>query len=160
VSASSPCVHSPSLRYSSAADRCSRRWRAVNRSTPHEPDVPAPTRVYVMLYIDNEHLRTFADDGYIVLPQIVLPDLISAARRAVADRVEQDPAPEGLRGPHFYFLVDDLPRALLAPLYESAAMSLARHSSRRRRSTSRTISRSHATSRRGTIDPAGRTSTV
>jgi hypothetical protein len=30
-----------------------------------------------------------------------------------------------LRGPHFHFLVDDLPQALLAPLYTSAAMSLA-----------------------------------
>lgn len=78
-----------------------------------------------MPHIDRERLRAFAEDGYLVLSQIVPPDLIQAARRAVANHVTQDPPPAGHRGPHSYFLVDDLPRALLAPLYDSPAMSLA-----------------------------------
>jgi ectoine hydroxylase-related dioxygenase (phytanoyl-CoA dioxygenase family) len=75
--------------------------------------------------IDPEQLRAFADDGYIVLSEIVSLDLIQAARRDIAARVEHDPPPAGHRGPHFYFLVNDLPQALLAPLYQSGAMALA-----------------------------------
>ncbi len=41
--------------------------------------------------IDPEQLRAFADDGYIVLSEIVSLDLIQAARRAIAARLEQDP---------------------------------------------------------------------
>ena len=76
--------------------------------------------------IDTERLRTFATEGYVVLPQLISPELIRKARHAIAARVEQNPPPPDHRGPHFYFLVNDLPEDLLAPLYDSAALSFAR----------------------------------
>ena len=78
-----------------------------------------------MPHIDRQQLRKFAEDGYIVLPQVVSPGLVRAARSAVADRLRQDPPPAGHRGPHFYFLFHDLPDALLSPLYQSPAIDLA-----------------------------------
>ena len=81
--------------------------------------------VDVMPLINPQQLRAFAEDGYVVLPQVVSSQLIEAARRDIAARVEQEPPPAGHRGPHFYFLTDEPPSALLAPLRDSAAMSLA-----------------------------------
>src|ERR1700730_2216431 len=75
--------------------------------------------------VDHEQLRSFAEEGYVVLPQAVPAELIQRARHAVAARVEHDPPPPGHRGPHFYFIVTDLPQSLLSPLYDSAAMPLA-----------------------------------
>jgi Phytanoyl-CoA dioxygenase (PhyH) len=79
--------------------------------------------------IDREQLRTFARDGYVVLPDVVPSGLIDAARRAISERVSREPPPPGHRGPHFSFVLKDasgLPAALLAPLVESDAMPLAR----------------------------------
>jgi hypothetical protein len=78
--------------------------------------------------INKEQLRTFAHDGYIVLPEVVPSDLIDAARRAISERVKQEPPRPGHRGPHFYFVLNDaneLTASLLAPLFESDAMALA-----------------------------------
>jgi hypothetical protein len=78
--------------------------------------------------ISSAQLRTFARDGYLVLPQVVPAPLIDAARRAIADRVRQDPPPAYQRGPHFYFVLkegDALPVPLLAPLVDSDAMPVA-----------------------------------
>jgi hypothetical protein len=79
--------------------------------------------------LNQEQLRTFARDGYVVLPQVVPQDLIDAARRAIAGRVQQEPPPPAHRGPHFHFVLKDgngLPPPLLAPLIDSDAMPLAR----------------------------------
>jgi hypothetical protein len=78
--------------------------------------------------INSAQLRTFADDGYLVLSQVVPAHLIDAARRAIAERVEQDPPPSHQRGPHFYFVMRDgheLPAPLTAPFFESDALPLA-----------------------------------
>lgn len=75
--------------------------------------------------IEREQVARFAEDGYIVLPQIVSHTLIQRARDEIASRVTQNPPSVGHRGPHPYFLVHDLPEPLLAPLYKSGAMELA-----------------------------------
>jgi Phytanoyl-CoA dioxygenase (PhyH) len=74
--------------------------------------------------VDRDCLRAFAEDGYVVLPQVVSADLIDAARREIAARLERDPPRPGHRGPHFYFVTGSLPQSLLAPLYESGAQAL------------------------------------
>jgi hypothetical protein len=79
--------------------------------------------------IDREQLRTFEDDGYLVLPGVVPADLIAAARRDIAARVQQAPPPPHHRGPHFYFVLDEgdgLASPLVAPLVQSDALALAR----------------------------------
>ena len=79
----------------------------------------------VVLTIDRDRLRAFAEDGYVVLPQVVSTDLVDRARREVAARRERDPPRPGHRGPHFYFVTGGLPQPLLAPLCESGALALA-----------------------------------
>src|SRR5215471_18500907 len=74
--------------------------------------------------INREQQKKFAEDGFIVLPQVVPDGLIHAARIAVADRMREDPPPAYHRGPHFHFLFNELPEPLLAPLYKSAAIGL------------------------------------
>jgi phytanoyl-CoA dioxygenase PhyH len=65
--------------------------------------------------ITTEDFRTFAEDGYIVVRQIVPHDLIETTRRAVAGEISKAPPPPSSRGPYFYFLTD-IPPALLAAL--------------------------------------------
>jgi hypothetical protein len=75
--------------------------------------------------ICREQLRAFARDGYIVVSQVVSSGLVDAARRAIADRVAHDPPRAGHRGPHFDFVVGDLPHDLVAPLFDCATLALA-----------------------------------
>ena len=75
--------------------------------------------------ISREQLRAFARDGYIVVSQVVSSGLIEAARQAIADRSAHDPPRPGHRGPHFDFLVGDLPHDLVAPLFDCATLALA-----------------------------------
>jgi hypothetical protein len=68
-----------------------------------------------MCSIDRKHLEKFAEDGYIVLPRLVSPQLVGAARRAVADRLRLDP----------------LRAATLAPTSASCTMTRRKHCCRR-----------------------------
>ena len=65
--------------------------------------------------ITTEDLRAFAEDGYIVVRQIVPHDQIETTRRAVAGEISKAPPHPSSRGPYFYFLTD-IPPALLAAL--------------------------------------------
>ena len=76
--------------------------------------------------ISREQLRAFAGDGYVVVSQAVPSGLIDAARRSIADRVAKDPPRTGHRGPHFDFLVGDLPHDFVAPLLDCATLALAK----------------------------------
>jgi hypothetical protein len=78
-----------------------------------------------MPQIELKQMRAFAEDGYVVIPQVVSPQLIHEARRNIAARVDQAPPPAEHRGPHFYFLTGELPPVLLAPFRDSPAMSIA-----------------------------------
>ncbi|HEY7303229.1 MAG TPA: phytanoyl-CoA dioxygenase family protein [Bryobacteraceae bacterium] len=75
--------------------------------------------------INRRQLKNFTDHGYVVLPRIVSPELVASARSAVADQFAQQPPKAGHRGPHFYFLLSELPEQLIAPLYQSRALDLA-----------------------------------
>ena len=75
--------------------------------------------------LEHEDLRSFAEKGYVVVPQVVSAGLVHKAREAIAARVKQNPPAPNHRGPHFYFITNDLPRCLVAPLYDSGAMALA-----------------------------------
>lgn len=75
--------------------------------------------------VEPRQKRTFAEDGYVVVPQAVPHDLIQAARREIGDRMRREPPAAGHRGPHFYFLAGDLPDPLTALLFGSPALAAA-----------------------------------
>jgi hypothetical protein len=77
-----------------------------------------------MRKINSKQLQDFANNGYVVLPQIVSPELIAGARSAVADQVHQHPPKAGHRGPQFYFLSPELPTQLVAPLYDTDVLRI------------------------------------
>jgi hypothetical protein len=64
--------------------------------------------------IPTEDLRAFAEDGYVVVRQIVPHDVIETTRRVVAGEISKAPPHPSSRGPYFYFLTDATPPALLA----------------------------------------------
>ena len=75
--------------------------------------------------INHRQLKNFANNGYVVLPQIVSPELIAGARLAVANQVKQNPRKAIHRGPYFCFVLPELPKQLFAPLHESSALAIA-----------------------------------
>lgn len=79
-----------------------------------------------MSKLNCQQLKNFANHGYVVLPRIVSPELVAGARSAIADQVHQNPPKAGHCGPHFYFMFPELPKQLLAPLYESAVLDIAK----------------------------------
>jgi hypothetical protein len=75
--------------------------------------------------LDREQKQRFAEQGYVVAPQLVPAPLIEAAQREVRGRMAHAPPPVGHVGPHFYFLPDPLPDALRALLFNSPAIRAA-----------------------------------
>jgi phytanoyl-CoA dioxygenase PhyH len=75
--------------------------------------------------LDREQKETFAEQGYVVVPQLVAPSLIDAARREIESRVAQEPPAAGHVGPHHYFLMAPLPDSLGALLFDSPALQAA-----------------------------------
>ena len=77
--------------------------------------------------ISPDQMRSFAERGYVVLPDAVPKSLIEGARQRVADLIEQNPPPHQRRGFHFYW-ESQLPDAdpLMAALWESDAIELAK----------------------------------
>jgi hypothetical protein len=75
--------------------------------------------------LDLEQKRSFAERGFVVVPQLVPVSLLEAARQEVRQRLSQAPPPAGHVGPHFYFLGEPLPEALRAVFFESPALRAA-----------------------------------
>lgn len=75
--------------------------------------------------LDRQQKQAFAEDGYVVVPQVVSHDLIEAARRAIHSCIRQGPPAPEHRGPYFYFLASTLPDALTALLFDSPALAVA-----------------------------------
>ena len=75
--------------------------------------------------LDRQQKQAFAENGYLVLPQIVPRDWIEAARHEIQDRLRHNPPAEEHRGPFFYFLNDPLPAPLTALLSGSPALAAA-----------------------------------
>jgi hypothetical protein len=76
--------------------------------------------------ISPDQMRSFAERGYVVLPEIVPQPLIEAARERVDDLIRQNPPAPERRGFHFYW-ESGLPEAdpLVATLQASDAVRLA-----------------------------------
>ena len=60
--------------------------------------------------------QTFAEQGYVVVPQAASRPLIDAARREVESLVAREPPPADHSGPYFYFL-DGTPHDSLSALF-------------------------------------------
>jgi len=72
--------------------------------------------------LDQQQKRSFAGQGYLVVPRVVPRSLIDAARREVEGHVARAPPPAGHRGPHSYFLAGAWHDSLSALLCESPAL--------------------------------------
>ena len=66
--------------------------------SPHEAHRGGP-KANSAIMLDRQQKRTFADQGYVVLPRAVPRPLIDAARREVEGRASLEPPPAGHRGP-------------------------------------------------------------
>jgi ectoine hydroxylase-related dioxygenase (phytanoyl-CoA dioxygenase family) len=75
--------------------------------------------------LDRQQKQTFAEQGYVVVRQVIPQPLIEAARRQIASRMAHEPPPAGHTGPYFYFLGDPLPDGLCALLFGSPALRAA-----------------------------------
>lgn len=61
------------------------------------------------MILEPHQVKAFAEEGNVVVPQVVSGGLVRAARREVGRLRAEDPPPGGHRGPHFYFPIDVLP---------------------------------------------------
>jgi hypothetical protein len=75
--------------------------------------------------LERDQVREFAERGFLLLPGVIAPELVTAASAAVDGLVEADaPGPE-VRGPHFYFREAAQAPALAALLTASPPFGLA-----------------------------------
>jgi Phytanoyl-CoA dioxygenase (PhyH) len=75
--------------------------------------------------LSDDQLRSFAERGFVVIPNVVPPPLVEAAMQRIDRLVEQNPPPADRRGFHFYWEqnpVDTDPLAAL--LQESRAREM------------------------------------
>jgi hypothetical protein len=80
----------------------------------------------VMHLIPAAELRTFAERGYVVIPNVVSRALIDDAMRQIDRIIEQAPPPPGHRGFHFYWERSSTdPDPLTALLQRSGAWEIA-----------------------------------
>src|SRR5438045_3147963 len=75
--------------------------------------------------LGRQQMQTFAENGYVVVPQVVPHELITAARQEIQARIAREPPPAEHRGPYFYFLTGALPQPFTALLFSSSAISAA-----------------------------------
>lgn len=75
--------------------------------------------------LSRQQKQAFAEQGYVVAPQVVPRPLIEAARREIESRLASEPVPAGHAGPYMLFLTDPLPGPLLALLSGSPALKTA-----------------------------------
>jgi ectoine hydroxylase-related dioxygenase (phytanoyl-CoA dioxygenase family) len=72
--------------------------------------------------LDRQQKQAFAEQGYVVVPQLVSRPLLEAARREIESRMAQEPPPAGHLGPHMYFLMEPFPDSLRALLFDTPAL--------------------------------------
>lgn len=73
--------------------------------------------------LEHSQLNEFAERGYVLVPQVVPPDLLAAASATVDGIVAAEPPGAEVRGPHFYFPDAATVPSLLATLTDTAAWS-------------------------------------
>ncbi|GAA5096334.1 hypothetical protein GCM10023319_55920 [Nocardia iowensis] len=82
-------------------------------------------RPNVVAVLGQEELRTFAEQGFLVLPQVVSHELVARAAAAVDGSIAAEPPGSGVRGPYFYFPASQQVPDLLSLLMDSPAFELA-----------------------------------
>jgi len=75
--------------------------------------------------LDLAQLREFGERGYLLVPSVVPPPLIAAAKDAVGRLLSDDPPPVGHRGGYNYWLRPVPPGPLVEPLMATDAFALA-----------------------------------
>jgi hypothetical protein len=70
-------------------------------------------------------LQTFAHQGWVVVPDVVPTQALTAANAAVDATTTADPPPVATTGPHFYWPRPTPPDPLLAPLLDTPAHGVA-----------------------------------
>jgi hypothetical protein len=75
--------------------------------------------------LDQGQLEEFAGRGFLLLPQVVPPDVVAAASAAIDKLIKHDPPGPQVRGPHNYFPEAKQAPALAALLTGSPAFGLA-----------------------------------
>jgi hypothetical protein len=101
--------------------------RRVGPAAPTEamPSTIDSTTLSVRRVLTQEQLLEFAERGYIVIPNVVPPDILAAANAFVDKRLGEQPVEEGHAGPHFMFGKWDEEPELAALLRDTPAFSLA-----------------------------------
>jgi Phytanoyl-CoA dioxygenase (PhyH) len=94
----------------------------VRRRETQSPAGPPP--VYGCVVLGPERLREFADRGFVVIPQVVPPELVVAASRTIDAVIARRPPGDDVRGNHFYWPKTARVPALGALLTASPAFSL------------------------------------
>lgn len=75
--------------------------------------------------LDRGQLDEFIERGFVVVPQVVSRDLVSAASRVIDKLIESAPPGPDVRGPHFYFPETAQTPSLTALLMDSPAFGTA-----------------------------------
>lgn len=75
--------------------------------------------------LSRQQMQFFAEQGYLVVPQVVPPAQIAAAREEIQVQLAASPPPAGQPGPFPLFLMPPLPDALVDPLFDSPALQAA-----------------------------------
>lgn len=75
--------------------------------------------------LDRVQVAEFAERGFLVLPQVVPPEVVSAAWRAIDEIIRRDPPGPQVRGPYNYILDARRTEPVTALLSDSTAFDLA-----------------------------------
>jgi ectoine hydroxylase-related dioxygenase (phytanoyl-CoA dioxygenase family) len=68
--------------------------------------------------LDRQQQQTFAEQGYVIVPQVVSQSSISAARREIERLLTREPPPADHSGPYFYNRTDAPSEPLCALLFD------------------------------------------
>lgn len=75
--------------------------------------------------LTRDQLEEFSENGYLVIPDVVPPDVIAAANATIDEQLVKQPPAEGHTGPHFIFEKWEEVPALAALLRDTPAFSIA-----------------------------------
>ncbi|MFF5077624.1 phytanoyl-CoA dioxygenase family protein [Actinoplanes sp. NPDC000266] len=97
----------------------------ARRATPTAPTTIDSQTLSVQRKLTRDQLLEFAERGYIVIPNVIPPDILAAANAAIDERLREQPPADGHTGPHFMFGKWDEEPALAALLRDTPAFALA-----------------------------------
>ncbi|MCR6488755.1 phytanoyl-CoA dioxygenase family protein [Amycolatopsis sp. OK19-0408] len=103
---------------------------SARRAAPAPPNAARPgavdsTTLSVQRKLTREQLLEFAERGYIVIPDVVPPEILAKANEAVDKQLKSHPPKDGHAGPHFMFPMWEEEPDLAALLRDTEAFTLA-----------------------------------